>query len=156
MLITGFTIVARPCSVEFYPYSQQRQRAVRLLSAAQDDLQTVLMIGRLHYREDLLERVRSRVTERTWVQCRANDAALARACYSIEGLCRLEGDFVLACYDRLTQRLVTLRDPMGNSPLFWVQQGETIAVSTSIRPLADVELDTEYTADYLVYCCINN
>jgi asparagine synthase (glutamine-hydrolysing) len=158
MLITGFTIVASPCSVEFYPYSQQRQRAVRLLSAAQDDLQTVLMIGRLHYREDPLERVRSRVTERTWVQCRANDAALARACYSIEGiegLCRLEGDFVLACYDRLTQRLVTLRDPMGNYPLFWVQQGETIAVSTSIRPLADlvsdVELDTEYTADYLVF-----
>jgi asparagine synthase (glutamine-hydrolysing) len=158
MLSTGFTIVARPHSVEFRPYTQQQRRAPRLLSAAQDDLQTVLMIGRLHYREDTLQRVRSRLAERTRVQGRANDAVLAQACYrveGIEGLCRLEGDFVLACYDRSTHRLVTLRDPMGNYPLFWVQQGETIAVSTSIRPLADLvpdlELDAEYTADYLVF-----
>jgi asparagine synthase (glutamine-hydrolysing) len=158
MLSTGFTIVARSRSVEFHPYTQQPQRAARWLSAAQDDLQTVLMLGRVHYRADPLQRVRSRVAERTWNHCQTNDAALAWACYrveGIEGLCRLEGDFVLACYDRSTQRLVTLRDPMGNYPLFWVQQGETIAVSTSIRPLADlmpdVELDAEYTADYLVF-----
>src|SRR5438045_7427676 len=91
MLTTGFTVVARPQTVEFYPYTQQRESAVRLLSAAADDLQTVLMMGRLHYRDDSLQRVRNRIDERTWDQCRSNDAALARACYrieGIEGLCR--------------------------------------------------------------------
>ena len=158
MLNTGFTIVARPDSVEFYPYTQKREQAERLLSAVQDPLQTVLLMGRLHYREDPLHRLRDRVDQRTWDQCRTNDAALARACYraaGIEGLCRLEGGFVLACCDRTAQRLVILRDPMGKYPLFWVQQGETIAASTSIRPLADLipdlELDPEYTADYLTF-----
>lgn len=158
MLSTGFTIVARPDSVEFRPYTQQRDHALRLLSAVQDDLQTVLVMGRLHYREDRLQRVRSRVDEWTWDQCRTNDAALARACYRIDGvdgLCRLEGDFVLACCDWTSRRLLILRDPMGNYPLFWVQQGDTIGVSTSIRPLTDlmrdVELDTEYAADFLAF-----
>jgi asparagine synthase (glutamine-hydrolysing) len=158
MLSIGFTIVARPGSVDFYPYSRQPAQATRFLSAAQDDLQTVLMIGRLHYREDPLQRVRSRVAERMWAGCQANDAALAQAVYRVEGLdglCRLEGDFVLACHDRASERLVTLRDPMGHYPLFWVQQGETIAVSTSIRPLADLgpdlEIDQEYAANYMVF-----
>ena len=158
MLSIGFTVVARPHSVEFHPYAEPRTRAPWLLSAAQDDLQTVLLMGRLHYREDLLPRVRNRVDERTLDQCLENDAALARAIYRVEGvdgLCRLEGDFVVVCHDRRSQRLVALRDPMGKYPLFWMQQGETIAISTSIRPLADVmpavEIDPEYTADYLAF-----
>jgi asparagine synthase (glutamine-hydrolysing) len=158
MLGTGFTIVARLRSVEICPYSQQRECAARLLSAMQAELLTVLMIGRLHYRTDPLDRVRGRVAERTWLECQTNDAALAWACYrieGIEGLCRLEGDFVIACYDQSTEQLVTLRDPMGNYPLFWTQHGGTIALSTSIRPLADLvpdlALDTEYAADYLVF-----
>ena len=156
MLAAGFTIVASPHSVAFYPYAQQLETALRLLSAAQDDLYMVLMIGRIHYREEPLQRVRTRVAPPIWVQCRNNDAALAGACYrvdGIEGLCRLEGEFVLACYDRSAKLLVTLRDPMGHYPLFWVPQKATIALSTSIRPLADfvsdLELDMEYTADYL-------
>ncbi len=102
--------------------------------------------------------MRHRVDERTWDQCHASDAALARACYrleGIEGLCRLEGDFTLVCYDRTTQQLMALRDPMGAYPLFWMQQGETMALSTSIRPLADLmpnlELDPGYTADFLSF-----
>lgn len=96
--------------------------------------------------------------ERTWDLCRTSDAALAQACYRIEGvegLCRLEGDFALACYDRTTQQLMALRDPMGAYPLFWIQEGETIALSTSIRSLADLisnlEIDPEYTADFLTF-----
>ncbi|HUN96645.1 MAG TPA: asparagine synthase-related protein [Bradyrhizobium sp.] len=158
MLSIGFTIVAHRGSVEFHPYSRRREHAERFLSAVQDESQTLILMGRLHYREDQLLRLRSRMSDRIWTQCQASDAALAQACYRIDGipgLCRLEGEFVLACYDRENQRLVSLRDPMGHYPLFWVQRGETIALSTSIRPLADhvpeLDLDPEYAADYLSF-----
>ena len=84
MLSIGFTVVAHPHSVEFLPYAQPRTRAPWLLSAAQDDLQTVIVMGRLHYREDLLPRIRHRVDERTLDQCLENDAALARAIYRVK------------------------------------------------------------------------
>ena len=92
MLSIGFTIVAHLGSVEFYPHSRRLEHAARFLSALQDDLETVIVMGRLHYREDRLQRVRSRMSKRIWVQCQASDAALAQACYridGIEGLCGL-------------------------------------------------------------------
>jgi len=98
------------------------------------------------------------VDEWTFQRCRGSDAALAQTLYKvdgIEGLCRLEGDFALACHDRTANRLVALRDPLGAYPLFWIQQGETTALSTSIRPLVDllpsVEFDEEYIVDYLTF-----
>ncbi|ETW96113.1 MAG: hypothetical protein ETSY1_27845 [Candidatus Entotheonella factor] len=49
MLSTGFTVVAREDTISFNPYTQTYEHGQRLLSAAQDELQTVLMIGRLYY-----------------------------------------------------------------------------------------------------------
>jgi asparagine synthase (glutamine-hydrolysing) len=158
VLSTGFTIVAGRGAVEFAPYGARADTARRLLSAVQEGAQTVLVLGRLHYRQEPLQRVRGRVDARTWDRCSHSDAALAQACYrvdGVDGLCRLEGDFVLACHDATSRRLLVLRDPMGNYPVFWGQRGDTIAVSTSIRPLAerwpDVQLDPEYVADFLSF-----
>jgi asparagine synthase (glutamine-hydrolysing) len=158
MLTTGFTFVAHSTTVEIRPYAQQRELAGRLLSFAQDDLHNLLLMGRLYYRGDQLQLLRGLVDDRTFDQCRQSDATLAQALYKIGGieqLCRLEGDFVLACHDRTANRLVALRDPLGAYPLFWVHHGETIALSTSIRPLLDllacVEFDIEYMVDYLAF-----
>jgi asparagine synthase (glutamine-hydrolysing) len=158
MLTTGFTLVAGPTLVEFEPYGELPEIAARLLSFAQDDSISVMLMGRLCYREEQLLRLRGRLEERTFDRCGRSDAALAQAIYrvgGIESLCRLEGDFVLACYDKATNRMLALRDPMGAYPLFWMQHGNITALSTSIRPLVDLlhyaELDCEYMADYLAF-----
>lgn len=158
MLIIGFTVVARPDGVEFRPYAEDRARARRLICAVQDESQTVLLMGRLHYREDVLQRLRHRTDQQTWERCLESDAALASAIYRLEGvdgLTRLEGDFVAVCHDRQARRLIALRDPMGKYPLFWTQHPDGIAIGTSIRPLCDVmpsiEIDPEFTADYLAF-----
>ncbi len=158
MLTIGFVVVAHSTTTEFRRYGQQREIAERLLSFSQDDTYSVSLMGRLYYRGDQLQPLRGRVDERTFQRCRQSDAELAQAIYKvdgIEGLCRLEGDFALACHDRTANRLVALRDPLGAYPLFWVQQGETTALSTSIRPLVDllpsVVFDEEYIVDYLTF-----
>ena len=155
MLTRGFRLVARPLGVEGYLYAEQPGQADGLLAVAQEGPQTMLLVGRLHYRDEPLARVRGRVETRLWAQCQGNDAALALAVYQLgglEGLCGLEGDVALAGYDGTARQLVALRDPLGAYPLFWLQHGETLAVSTSIRPLIEllpvVELDSEYAAEY--------
>ena len=157
MLTTGFTVIARPTVVEFRSYAQRRELMARLLSFAQDEGLSVLVMGRLYYRDDQLRRLRHQVEERTLDECRRSDAALAHAlCRTggIESLYRLEGDFALVCHDRTANRLVALRDPLGAYPVFWVHQAGVIALSTSIRPLVDLssaELSIEYMADYLAF-----
>lgn len=157
MLVAGFTVVSRPSRIEFRPYSAAANQS-RLLSASKTAARTIIFMGRLHYRNDVSLRLRGRVPEHIWQNCEDDDAGLTGVCYDIEGidgLCHLEGDFVLALHDSAKQLLVVLRDPMGQFPLFWSQSGDLLAVSTSIRPLADVlpELteDLEYAADCLVY-----
>lgn len=158
MLTTGFTVAADSTFGRFEPYSDQLEIATRLLSFAQDDSVSVILMGRLYYREEHLLRLRGRLDDRTFDRCRSSDASLALGLYRCGGigsLCRLEGDFVVACYDRTTNRLLALRDPLGAYPLFWVQQRNTFAVGTSIRPLVDLlgsaELDSEYMVDYLAF-----
>jgi asparagine synthase (glutamine-hydrolysing) len=158
MLTTGFTFVSCENMAEFRPYTQRRELAESLLSYAQDDSLSLLLMGRLYYRASHLQLLRGRVEASILERCQQSDAALAQALYrvfGIERLCGLEGDFSLACHDYVTNRLVALRDPMGGYPLFYIQQGETIAISTSTRPLVDllpsVELDTDYMVDYLTF-----
>ncbi|NEO99108.1 MAG: hypothetical protein F6K58_10580 [Symploca sp. SIO2E9] len=158
MLNIGFTVIAYPDSVKIQPYARQLDLAKRLISTARDDACTVIVMGQLRYREDSLQRLRGRVDDQVLAKCEVSDAVLALACCradGIEGLCHLEGDFAVVCYNRATRSLVALRDPMGGYPLFWLQQGDVIALSTSIRPLIDllptVDFDIEYAADYLVF-----
>lgn len=157
MMTVGFTVIARPDGAVFQPFGQRLEVASRLMSFARDDLYTVLLIGRLYYCDEQLARLRGRIDEQAYDTCQHNHARLALTLCRIGGvhnLCRLEGDFALACLDHREHRLVALRDPMGGYPIFWAQQGETVLLSTSIRPLAErltsVELDSEYALDYLV------
>jgi asparagine synthase (glutamine-hydrolysing) len=127
------------------------------MSTARDNLHTVILIGRLYYRSEQLARLRGKIDEQTLALCGDEDAELALATYradGVDGLCSLEGDFALACFDGKSNRLMAIRDPMGGYPIFWARQGETISLSTSIRPLIElptsVEHDSEYAIDYLV------
>ena len=157
MMSVGYTVTARPVGVDFQPFAQRAEAASRLMSTARDNLYTIILIGRLYYRSEQLTRLRGKIDEQTLALCRDEDAELALAicrAYGVDGLYSLEGEFALACFDEKSNRLIAIRDPMGGYPIFWARQGETISLSTSIRPLIDlptsVELDSEYAIDYLV------
>ncbi len=157
MMSVGYTVTSRPVGVDFQPFAQRMEAASRLMSTARDDLYTIILIGRLYYRSEQLTRLRGRIDEQTLALCPDEDAELALAicrAYGVDGLYSLEGEFALACFDGKANRLIAIRDPMGGYPIFWARQGETISLSTSIRPLIDlttsVELDSEYAIDYLV------
>jgi len=79
MLTTGFTLVAGPTVVEFEPYGDQTKVAARLLSFAHDESVSVMLMGRVYYREEQLLRLRGRLDERTFDRCRTSHAALAQA-----------------------------------------------------------------------------
>lgn len=156
MMSAGYTVTARPTGVDFQPFGRA-EAAPRLMSCARDNLHTVILIGRLYYRSEQLTRLRGKIDEQSLALCRDEDAELALAiyrAYGVAGLCGLEGDFALACFDGKSNRLMAIRDPMGGYPTFWARQGETIALSTSIRPLIDLQIsaehDSEYAIDYLV------
>ncbi len=157
MMSVGYTVTARPTGVDFQPFAQRVETASRLMSTARDNLYTIILIGRLYYRSEQLTRLRGKIDEQTLALCRDEDAELALAIcrvYGVDGLYSLEGEFALACFDEKSNRLMAIRDPMGGYPIFWARQGETVSLSTSIRPLIDlptsVEHDSEYAIDYLV------
>jgi asparagine synthase (glutamine-hydrolysing) len=114
-------------------------------------------MGRLYYRHELLADLRSHVPSESLRACETNDAALALAVYRAGGsgsLERLEGDFALVICDTQRARLLGARDPMGGYPLFWTQCDDTLALSTSMRPLLDLlpsrVLNLDYVADFLM------
>jgi asparagine synthase (glutamine-hydrolysing) len=157
MMSVGYTVTTGPAGVDFQPFAQSEKTASRLMSYACDNRYTIILIGRLYYRSEHLGRLRDKIDEQTLASCREEDAELALAiCRAdgVAGLYALEGDFALACFDGKSNRLMAIRDPMGGYPIFWAHQGETISLSTSIRPLisltTSVEPDSEYAIDYLV------
>ena len=157
MMSVGYTVTARPIDVDFQPFGQSAEAALRLMSYARDNRYTIILIGRLYYSSEQLARLRGKIDEQALALCREDDAELALAiCRAdgVDGLCSLEGEFALACFDGKSNRLMAIRDPLGGYPIFWAGQGETISLSTSIRPLIDlptsVEPDSEYVIDYFV------
>jgi asparagine synthase (glutamine-hydrolysing) len=134
----------------------QRSALGRLLSVAQEHSVTAVLVGRLHYRDDLVRALAG--SDRPGD--RASDAALTLAAYGRwgrEGLSRLEGCFALAVWDAETRRLYGRRDLLGGFPLYWGQSARCLAVGTSLRQVcaavgADV-LDAEYEAEYLMLPC---
>jgi asparagine synthase (glutamine-hydrolysing) len=114
---------------------------------------TLVLLGQLYYREDLLRRLPPEA-----MQPGSSDAHLALAAYRLggrRGLEGLEGEFTLALWDGATQKLLALRDPTGAWPLFWLAEADGLAVSTSLaalhgrRPRAAFDLD--YLADFLMW-----
>ena len=132
--------------------------ARRLVSVSSGDQIDVVLMGRLLYKRKLLRRLEGRVNEGWRSVCRSNDAALVRTLYRLDGptaLHHLQGEFSLACCDHRRGRLLAMRDPMGGYPTFWIHLGDSVAVSTSIRPLfdllGDLRPDPEYMLDYLLF-----
>ncbi|HUN44145.1 MAG TPA: asparagine synthase-related protein [Acetobacteraceae bacterium] len=148
MLAAGFTIAAD--RREFDIRLHGPRRLVRqLLCFDATAARTVLLIGQLLYRDDTRRRL--------GISAADGDAALAGACYDaagVDGLCRLEGDFVVAVCDRRQGKISVVRDPMGHYPFFFARHGGGLALGTSIRPLGDLmplEPDPDYAADYLAF-----
>jgi asparagine synthase (glutamine-hydrolysing) len=149
----GFTAITVSNDVEFRLFGNRTGKQSGLITLAQDSGQRAILFGRLYYRADLLAQLPEPSTRGN----QASDADLALAMYKhfgSEGLTRLEGDFALVIWSPREGRLIGVRDPMGGYPLFWTQQGETIAVSTSMRRLVELlpgcSLNSNYLAEFLV------
>ena len=115
-----------------------------------------VVLGRLYYRDDRLQWLRTRIASAELDACRVSDAAMVATLFregGVHALAALEGDFVAAGFDRVRRQLVAIRDPIGPYPLFWTANSRTIAISTSIRALIShlprVAIDDQYVADYL-------
>ncbi len=71
-----------------------------------------------------------------------------------DGLTWIEGDYAFVLWDAREQRMFAVRDPQGGFPLYWIHDGDAIAVSNAMRPLVDVlphrRLDRDYVAEYLM------
>jgi asparagine synthase (glutamine-hydrolysing) len=86
--------------------------------------------GMLHNRKDL--------AALAGIERPADDADLLRWAYERLGLDlvrRLKGVFALVVWDRRTQTVLAVRDPLGVVPLFYVSNGATLLLSTSIETL---------------------
>ena len=149
--------------VGFCVQSRNRQVEVRILGrlpadrpalvtfARQGDCCVVLM-GRLHYRDELL----SQLSKSPGLSPSSSDTELVLGAYrqwGIKGIARLEGDFSLVVWDGKKDLLVGSRDPLGGFPLYWTKNNGEIVFSTSLRPLLAVlprrRVNLNYLAEYL-------
>lgn len=155
----GFTVISSGKNVEFQLFDPYGDGQPPLLLRFFQSLDyTVILIGRLYYRSELLADLAAAARPHSWFkECESNDAALALATYrgyGLKGIERLEGDFALGIWDATAGRLIGARDPMGGYPLFWTEQGGTIAFSTNLYELLKLipkrSVDLEYLAEYLM------
>jgi asparagine synthase (glutamine-hydrolysing) len=106
----------------------------RLVSRASDGGRVCLLVGRLHYKDDLVRRHPA-------LACRtfAGDAELALAVFAAagpRGLAGLEGEFSLVVGDPAQGHLYALRDPLGSWPLYWASRAGRLLAGTSLLDLA--------------------
>ncbi len=149
----GFTVVVREGEAEFHFFGRRPDDPRSLVAHARaGDLHAVLM-GRLTYRSELLDRLAREAA----APGPGGDAALALAayrCWGPAGLARLEGSFSLVIWDAANKLLLGSRDPLGGYPLFWTNHEDTLALGTSLRPLLGLlprrALDLDYLAEFLM------
>jgi asparagine synthase (glutamine-hydrolysing) len=141
-------VVAHGSEVEFQLFGPDRPGRLPLVSyTSAGDCQAVLM-GRLTYRRELLERLPWAGNEPEPL----DDVSLALAAYRHEGPAgveRLEGDFAVLIHDRKQRRLIASRDVMGGYPIYWLRQGDTLAFATGLRPLVDLLHRRSLNVDFL-------
>jgi asparagine synthase (glutamine-hydrolysing) len=114
---------------------------------------TCLLVGRLHYKEDLL-RVHRSLAGLTF----PSDAALALAVFGAggpQGLARLEGEFSLAVGDPAAGCLFVRRDPLGSWPLYWTNAGGRLLAGTGLldlaRRLGSSRVNLDNLGDFLMW-----
>jgi asparagine synthase (glutamine-hydrolysing) len=134
----GFVVVRRTHDIEIQIRQPENNLQSALLTYARTGNSFALLMGRLYYRSERLAELRPVCPQDIFHECQVNDAALALALYrqlGVAALHRIEGDVALVIWDAETRQMVGLRDPLGGYPLFWTQYEDTVAMSTSIRPL---------------------
>ena len=68
----------------------------------------------------------------------------ALECWGDETPNHLLGDYAFACYDRLQQRLLLARDPLGQRPLFWHRGADFIAFASMPKGLHAIKQIRRY------------
>ena len=75
--------------------------------------------------------------------------------YGLDFIDKLRGMFALALYDKKRQRLILARDPIGQKPLYYHSDGETLVFASEIKAILaagvkkDIDRDALYA--YLAY-----
>ena len=108
----------------------------RLLSFKQAEFACTVLLGRLHYRSELLHALADQQIPLNM----ANDADLvlsAYRCWGPDALNRLEGCFALALWDAEKRRLYARRDLLGGFPLYWGHRGRRVAVGTNLQEVCE-------------------
>lgn len=161
----GFTLVHRQGALTLEIYGRQSTGTPRFTSYYQSSAGVAVFLGRLFYRQDLLDRLgpappadrRSAFRQDGLLPDVANDAALVMGAYERWGrdaFTRLEGDFAVAIYDVRDRCLVGLRDTLGGYPLYYTSSPEAAAVGTCLGPLTRLlpgaVVSGDGLADYLL------
>ena len=109
----------------------------------------VLFDGRLDNREELFRHL----NDAEEMPADASDALLIARTYSVVGesiLERLVGDFALAVFNPVMQRLVLVRDTLGIRPLYYARVGQTFLFASEIKTiLAHPEVATRPNDDHI-------
>lgn len=128
----GFAVMARGGEVEVQLFGAAEAVRSRMVAYAEGPFAQAVLMGRLYYRDELLQRLGDAGA------ADASDARLALAAYcqwGAEGIRRLEGDFAVAVFDRQRRRLIASRDVVGGYPIYWLQRGDAAGIATGLRPL---------------------
>jgi asparagine synthase (glutamine-hydrolysing) len=153
----GFTIISQGEELALHLFDHQERDRPALVTHCRTPEYTVVFMGRLYYRAELLAKLDAAQLPVAADSSEANAAALALAtycCFGMSGIAHLEGDFALVIWDARAKRIVAARDPLGGYPLFWTEYGGTIAVSTCLQPLLallpHLTLNLDYVAEFLI------
>ena len=152
----GFEVILEASGkAKFHLFSSKQSPKESLVTFAQDSTTGIaaVLMGRLYYQDDLKAHF-----SQAFEQDFASDAALALAIfehYGAKGLEQLEGEFALVIFDPEKQCLFALRDPLGNYPLYWVDDRKTLRVSTNLRLLAQqipqASINRDFLASFLMF-----
>lgn len=117
-----------------------------------EDRIAVVLIGRLVDREELAQKLPEHLRS-GW----KTDADLVLRFYRDGGgdnlPRRLDGEYSLVILDRRQGRMLALRDPLGNWPLYWSQGRSQVRIGTSMVRLsrwAEGDVDRGYCAEFLM------
>lgn len=138
--------------------------AFRTLGGGRDETTPASLDGRIWMVADLrlddrpALRTALRATGRT-VTSMASDAQLVLHAYHAWGtdaFRRIAGDFACVLWDRLAQRLIAARDPLGVKQLYHARWQGGVALSNTLQALlalpgVDHQPDSDAVADYLLF-----